>query len=94
MAQTKQVGEWTSPITSDLIVAHTKSLKAVHALDNGDLVWIEGRPAEKGRCVLVHRQASGCRRRALGMATRPREPAADRAALNRRAGLLAAAHTT
>lgn len=59
MAQTKQVGEWTSPITSELIVAHTKSLKAVQALDNGDLVWIEGRPAEKGRCVLVHKASGG-----------------------------------
>ena len=51
-------GSWRSPITSDLIVAGTVRLGQVE-LDGEDVYWIEGRPAEKGRNVIVRRTAKG-----------------------------------
>ncbi|MEM1369380.1 MAG: prolyl oligopeptidase family serine peptidase [Cyanobacteria bacterium P01_H01_bin.15] len=45
-------GSWQSPITTDLITASTIGLKAC-ALANEKIVWLEGRPQEKGRSVLV-----------------------------------------
>src|SRR5262249_58862852 len=46
-------GSWKSPITSDLIVAQSISLSDVR-LDNGSIYWLEGRPQEQGRNVVVH----------------------------------------
>ncbi len=54
---TAPFGSWRSPITSDLIVAQSVSLSEVR-LDAGDVYWIEGRPAEQGRTVVV-RAAGG-----------------------------------
>ncbi|MBS1789809.1 MAG: S9 family peptidase [Acidobacteria bacterium] len=51
-------GSWRSPITSDLIVAGTVRLGQVE-LDGEDVYWIEGRPAEKGRNVIVKQAADG-----------------------------------
>lgn len=51
-------GSWRSPITSDLIVAGTVRLGQVE-LDGEDIYWIEGRPAEKGRNVIVKQAADG-----------------------------------
>ncbi len=51
-------GSWRSPITSDLIVAGTVRLGQVEP-DGEDIYWIEGRPAEKGRNVIVQRSADG-----------------------------------
>lgn len=45
-------GSWKSPITSDLIVAETISLGQI-ALDGADTYWLEMRPSEGGRNVLV-----------------------------------------
>ncbi len=45
-------GAWKSPITSDLIVSRTITLGEV-VLDKQDVYWLEGRPYEKGRNVLV-----------------------------------------
>ena len=53
-------GSWRSPITSDLIVAGSVRLGRV-TLDADDVYWLEGRPAERGRSVLV-RQLSDCTR--------------------------------
>ena len=50
--QTAPLGSWKSPITSDLIVSETIGLGAI-TLDGDDIYWLEGRPAEKGRNVLV-----------------------------------------
>jgi dipeptidyl aminopeptidase/acylaminoacyl peptidase len=54
MSQTKQAacGAWASLITSDLIVAGSINLLDV-LLDGSDVYWIEGRPQESGRYVLV-----------------------------------------
>ncbi len=51
-------GAWKSPITTDLIVSETIGLGQVQ-LDGPDLYWIEMRPAEQGRYVLVRRSRDG-----------------------------------
>ncbi|MCA1992834.1 MAG: S9 family peptidase [Coleofasciculus sp. S288] len=51
-------GSWTSPITANLIVAGTIGLGQI-ALDGDDVYWIEGRPAEGGRNVIVRRTPDG-----------------------------------
>ena len=53
-----QYGSWKSPITSDLIVAGTIGLSEI-ALDGEDIYWIEGRPSEGGRSVIVRRTPDG-----------------------------------
>jgi dipeptidyl aminopeptidase/acylaminoacyl peptidase len=45
-------GSWTSPITTDLITAGTVSLEEIW-VDGEDVYWIESRPSERGRCVVV-----------------------------------------
>ena len=56
--QTGPFGSWKSPITSDLIVSGTIGLGRV-TLDGEDIYWLEGRPAEGGRNVLVRRTPDG-----------------------------------
>ena len=51
-------GTWPSPITSNAIVAETVRLASV-TLDTGRLGWLEGRPGEGGRNVLVRTDATG-----------------------------------
>ena len=45
-------GSWKSPITSDLIVAQTTTLSDVR-VDGDHVYWLEGRPREQGRNVIV-----------------------------------------
>jgi dipeptidyl aminopeptidase/acylaminoacyl peptidase len=45
-------GSWKSPITSDLIVAQSVALAEVR-LDGDYVYWLEGRPQEQGRLVVV-----------------------------------------
>jgi hypothetical protein len=49
------VGEWQTPITSELITAQTIRLGAPTIAPDGSIYWIEGRPKEGGRQVLVRR---------------------------------------
>lgn len=51
-------GSWKSPITSSLIVAGTIRLASAW-VEGGDTYWIEMRPAEAGRSVLVRRAVDG-----------------------------------
>jgi len=51
-------GSWKSPITSDLIVSGSIGLSQP-LMDGADLFWIEMRPTEGGRSVIVKRDASG-----------------------------------
>jgi dipeptidyl aminopeptidase/acylaminoacyl peptidase len=51
-------GSWKSPITSDVIVAGTIGLGEI-ALDGNDIYWIESRPSEGGRNVIVRRTPDG-----------------------------------
>jgi dipeptidyl aminopeptidase/acylaminoacyl peptidase len=50
--QTAPYGSWLSPITSNLIVAQSVGLSEVR-LDGGDIYWLESRPQEAGRSVVV-----------------------------------------
>src|ERR1039458_214522 len=51
-------GSWKSPITSDLIASKAIGLGQI-ALDGKDIYWIESRPNEEGRSVIVRRSADG-----------------------------------
>ena len=48
-------GSWKSPITSDLIVADAVSLSEAFATPDA-FYWLEGRPKEGGRTVIVRRR--------------------------------------
>ena len=54
-------GSWKSPITSDLIVADTVGISSP-TWHRGELLWIESRPQESGRNVLVRRGNDGSER--------------------------------
>src|SRR3989440_6074344 len=56
--QTRPYGGWRSPITADAIVAGVIGLGQIQ-LDGDDIYWVEQRPAEAGRNVVVRRRASG-----------------------------------
>ena len=56
--KTAPYGSWKSPITSDLIVAQSVVLSDVR-LDGGNIYWLEGRPQEQGRSVVVRRGNNG-----------------------------------
>ncbi len=51
-------GSWRSPISSDLTVRGATGLKDT-ALDGEDVYWLESRPGEGGRAVVVHRSPDG-----------------------------------
>src|SRR5262249_2951914 len=51
-------GSWKSPITSDLIVKETMGITQLR-LDQDDIYWIELRPSERGRQVIVRRTPDG-----------------------------------
>jgi dipeptidyl aminopeptidase/acylaminoacyl peptidase len=51
-------GSWKSPITSDLIVAATVGLGQIQ-FDGEDVCWVEARPTEGGRNVIVRRTPDG-----------------------------------
>jgi len=51
-------GAWKSPLTSDLIVSQSISLDG-GMFDGDDVYWLEGRPAEAGRNVIVRYRADG-----------------------------------
>jgi len=55
---TAPYGSWKSPISSDLIASGSTRLGHV-TLDSGNLYWLESRPTEGGRSVLVRRGPDG-----------------------------------
>ena len=58
MPTTAPYGSWKSPITTDLIVSGSIGLGQV-ALDGEDIYWVEMRPSEGGRMVLVKHDPEG-----------------------------------
>ena len=54
----ERYGSWKSPITADLIVSGAVGLDQV-VLDGDDVYWIEARPSEEGRHVVVRRTPDG-----------------------------------
>jgi dipeptidyl aminopeptidase/acylaminoacyl peptidase len=57
MPKTAPYGSWKSPITSDLIV--TSITLSEPRFDGEDIYWLEGRPQELGRLVVVRAHAPG-----------------------------------
>ncbi len=55
---TAPYGSWRSPITSQLVASGTVGLTQIE-VDGDDVYWIEMRPAEGGRCVIVRRTPDG-----------------------------------
>ncbi|HTM03940.1 MAG TPA: prolyl oligopeptidase family serine peptidase [Vicinamibacterales bacterium] len=51
-------GTWSSPISAAMVAAQGLRLGAV-SLDGDDIYWLEGRPSESGRIVLVRRTPDG-----------------------------------
>ena len=56
--ETRPYGAWKSPISSDLVVRGVVRLQGT-AIDGGDVYWLEGRPDEGGRGVIVRRSPDG-----------------------------------
>lgn len=56
--QVAPYGSWKSPITTDLIVSETIRFGQI-ALDGQDVYWLESRPSEGGRSVIVRRTRGG-----------------------------------
>lgn len=56
--QVRPFGSWKSPITSDLIVSGTIGLSET-VFDGEDIYWLESRPSEGGRNVIVRRTPDG-----------------------------------
>ena len=50
-------GAWASPISSELIVSQSIGLGSPVIAPDGRVFWLEGRPTEGGRQVLVSRWA-------------------------------------
>ncbi len=59
--RTAPCGAWESPLTAAELTGASVRLSGV-ALDGGDALWIEGRPEEAGRGVLVRCAAGGAAR--------------------------------
>ncbi len=51
-------GTWESPITADLIASGIKRLGDIH-IDDGNIYWVEMRPDEEGRYVIMVNTARG-----------------------------------
>jgi dipeptidyl aminopeptidase/acylaminoacyl peptidase len=58
MAHPDDYGTWPSPITAELVCAQGNRLAEPRFVD-GELYWIESRPAEGGRSILVRRDENG-----------------------------------
>ncbi|MEA2010071.1 MAG: S9 family peptidase, partial [Actinomycetota bacterium] len=58
MATTAPFGSWESPIDAADTVAGVVRFSDIQ-YDDGTLYWIEGRPSEGGRSVLVRRMSDG-----------------------------------
>ena len=58
MKQIKPYGSWKSPITSDLIVSEAVGLSQP-TIDGEGIYWVEMRPSEGGRSVIVQRDSAG-----------------------------------
>jgi len=51
-------GAWRSPFSADMVAGESVRFGDL-AVDGADVYWIEGRPQENGRCVVVRRGADG-----------------------------------
>lgn len=57
---TAQYGAWKSPISTDLVLASAVSLgEPKVSPTRRAVVWLEGRPQEKGRSAIVYQRIQG-----------------------------------
>jgi dipeptidyl aminopeptidase/acylaminoacyl peptidase len=56
--QISPYGTWKSPITADVVVSNVVSPGQI-ALEGDDIYWVESRPVERGRSVVVRRTPDG-----------------------------------
>ena len=56
--RTGSFGAWSSPITADAVVTAAVSLVEPR-IEGDNIYWIEARPLERGRNVIVRRAADG-----------------------------------
>ncbi len=64
MTTTAPYGSWTSPVTADLLISQTVRLGEPR-IDGDCIYWLESRPQEKGRNVLVRINSEGDRQDVL-----------------------------
>ncbi len=57
--QLAEYGSWRSPITSDVVSSGTLRLTSPVVMEGGTVYWVEGRPSEGGRSVVVRRTQGG-----------------------------------
>ena len=58
MGATAAYGSWESPITPAMLTHSAVGSEAITA-DGGDLYWVESRPTEAGRSVVVRNRPNG-----------------------------------
>ena len=58
MKKVAPYGSWLSPIKADLLASKSVGLGSLKA-EGKDIYWVEGRPLESGRNVIVHRTPDG-----------------------------------
>ncbi|MFN2569944.1 MAG: prolyl oligopeptidase family serine peptidase [Candidatus Dormibacteria bacterium] len=51
-------GAWRSPLSAEMVAAGGLRISDIH-VDEGEILWIEGRPADGGRCAVVRRTVDG-----------------------------------
>ncbi len=56
--QVANYGTWDSPFTPELITKGAKHFIDV-AIDGSDVYWVERRPEESGRSVIMHKDKNG-----------------------------------
>ncbi len=64
MVVTAPHGSWASPITPTMLTHAEVGLSEVSA-DGEDLYWVESRPTEAGRSVIVRRRPMGVSKMSL-----------------------------
>ena len=57
--KTAGYGSWKSPITSDIVSSGGIRFSGEIYIDGDDIYWVEMRPAEAGRYVIVCRSGDG-----------------------------------
>src|SRR3990172_1993812 len=59
MPTSRPFGSWPSPITAESTTRSGVRYQEVIQADGSDVYWVESRPREGGRSVIVRRSASG-----------------------------------
>ena len=59
MTTTAPYGSWKSPITAEMLISGGKRRLNEIKVDGSDIYWLDARPAEAGRIVIMRRSADG-----------------------------------